>query len=155
MNVERTCMRLEDLHAKLLRHRRKEVETMVKLGILASSVRNSEHETNLGALLLQSQSAFQPEFRSSSAVLHSRRSLDLERPVPRKRYVAVLDTNNAFHVINRIVPKGCENIDPELRSFSRVEMDHELHRHRLLKDSRGEKRGGYNSGAAMTQSAFI
>ncbi|KAE8304202.1 hypothetical protein GL50803_0029081 [Giardia duodenalis] len=148
MNIERTCMRLEDLHAKLLRHKRKEVETMVKLGILASSVKNSEYESNPTLL-------FQSELRSSSTLHQSHGTRDLEKPAQRRRYVAVLDTSNAFHVINIIAPKGCENVDPELRSFSRVDMDHHIHKNKPVRDGRKGKKDRYSSGAAMTHSAFI
>ncbi|EFO62399.1 Hypothetical protein GLP15_665 [Giardia lamblia P15] len=148
MNIERTCMRLEDLHAKLLRHKRKEVETLVKLGILASSVKNSEYESN-STLLLQS------ELRGSSTLHQSHGSRELEKPARRRRYVAVLDTSNAFHVINIIAPKGCENIDPELRSFSRVELDHHIHKSKPVRDRGKKKKDNYSSGAAMTHSAFI
>lgn len=147
-------MRLEDLHARLLRHKHKEVETMVKLGILASSVKNSEQESSLGTLLLQSSSTIQPDFGSTSAVQQSYKNEEQGTYTYRRRYVAVLDTNNTFHVINRIAPKGFEGIDPEIRTFPQVNIYDRLHRG-SMRDSKKEKAIYYSSGAAMTHSAFI
>lgn len=147
-------MRLEDLHAKVLRHKRKEVETIVKLGILASSVEHSEHESSLGTLLLQSSSAVQPDFRGSNTLFQSHGNAEQNKSANRRRYVAVLDTNNTFHVINRIAPKGLEGVDPELRRFSTAGVDRRIQRGTLRDSTRG-KNGDYNSGAAMIQSAFI